>query len=402
MIAYFDCFAGISGDITLGALIDLGVPVDWLKDRLHHLSLTNFELRVKTVQRSGVHAKMVNVAVREDDSSRNFSQICRLIENSRFSDAVKSTSLQIFRKLAEAKAQIHNCRLDDVYYHEVGGIDAVVDIVGMALGIEYLAIQKILASPIPLGRGFVTSQHGNLPVPAPVTLAILKNVPVYGTSIPYELVTPTGAAIISATASEFGEIPDIMVNKIGYGAGQRDLKERPDLLRIILATDSQTGITKSQRMNAEQIDIIESSIDDMNPEWYGHLMERLFADGALDVCWIPIYMKKNRPGTLLQVLCESDRRDILIQRILSETTTLGVRFHSANRRLLWRDQFEIESSFGTVAVKRIRDPQGQMRLVPEYEVCQKIALEMDIPLRVVYDTIARETFGMTNPPEADT
>ena len=402
MIAYFDCFSGISGNLTLGALIDLGVPVDWLKDRLHRLSLTHFDLRVETVQRSGVHAKLVNIAVRENDTPRNFSQIRRMIENSRLSDAVKSTSLQIFRKLAEAKAQIHNCRFDDVHYHEFGGIDAMVNIVGTALGIEYLAIQKVWASPIPLGRGFVTSPNGHLPLPAPATLAILKHVPVYGTSIPDELVTPIGAAIISATASAFGAIPDIMLNHIGYGAGQRDLKKRPDLLRIILGTDSQTGKTQSQRMNADQIDIIETSIDDMNPEWYGHLMERLFADGALDVCWIPIYMKKNRPGTLLQVLCESDRRDILIQRILSETTTLGVRFHSANRRLLWRDQFEIESSFGTVAVKRIRDPQGQMRLVPEYEVCQKIALEMDIPLRVVYDTIARETFGMTNPPEADT
>ena len=387
--------------MTLGALIDLGVPVDWLKDRLQHLSLTNFDFSVKTVQRSGIHAKLVNVAVRENDTSRNFSQIRHLIEISPFTDTVKSTSLQIFSKLAEAEAQIHNCPLDDVHFHEVGGSDTIIDIVGTVLGIEYLAIQKIMASPIPLGRGFATCDHGNLPVPAPATLAILKNIPVYGTSIPYELVTPTGAAIISTMASEFGAIPDILVNKIGYGSGQRELEERPNLLRIILATDSQPSIAKSQRTIADQIDIIETSIDDMNPEWYGHLMERLFRDGALDVCWIPIYMKKNRPGTMLQVLCEPDRRDILIQRILSETTTLGVRFHSANRRLLWRDQLEIESSFGTVAVKRIRDPRGQMRLVPEYDACQKIALEMDIPLRVVYETIARETFGMTNPPEAD-
>ncbi len=396
MIAYFDCFAGISGDMTLGALVDLGVPVDWMKDQLHRLPLANFDLSVTAVQRSGIHAKLVNVEVKENSTLRNFFQIRNLIENSPFSDTVKSISLQIFQKLAEAEARIHDCPLDDVHFHEVDGIDALADIVGTALGLEYLSIQRILASPLPLGRGFVTCRHANLPVPAPATLAILKNIPVYGTSIPHELVTPTGAAIIAATAAEFGAMQDIIIHKIGYGAGQRDLKERPNLLRIILATDSQTVVANSQKMNQDKIDIIETSIDDMNPEWFGYLMERLFEDGALDVCWIPIHMKKNRPGTLLQVLCGSDRRDILIHRILSESTTLGVRFYPAYRRLLWRDQLEVKTTYGTVAVKRIRDPAGRIRLVPEYDVCRQIAREKDLPLRVVYDTIAREAFGMTN------
>ncbi len=396
MIAYFDCFAGISGDMTLGALVDLGVPVDWMKDQLQRLPLANFDLSETTVQRSGIQAKLVNVEVKENRTSRNFSQIRSLIENGPFSDKVKSTSLQIFQKLAEAEAHIHNCPVDEVHFHEVGGIDAIADIVGTALGIEYLAIREIYASPIPLGRGFVKCNHGNLPVPAPATLAILKEIPVQGTSIPHELVTPTGAAIISAIASGFGAMPEMVVKQIGYGAGQRDLKERPNLLRIILATDSRAAAILPQQLQTDRIEIIETSIDDMNPEFFGHLMTRLFEDGALDVCWIPIHMKKNRPGTLLQVLCGSDRRDILIHRILSESTTLGVRFYPAQRRLLWRDQLEIETTYGTIAVKRIRDPAGRIRLVPEYDVCRKIAREKDLPLRVVYDTIAREAYGMTN------
>ena len=234
MLAYFDCFSGISGDMTLGALVDLGVPVEWLKDQLGQLPLQNFDVSVTSVHRNGIHAKLVHVAAADDNTSRNFSQIRTLIENSPLTDRVKSTSLQIFLKLAEAEARIHNCSLEEVHFHEVGGVDAIVDIVGTALGLEYLAIKKIIASPIPLGKGFVSCSHGKLPVPVPATLGILNNVPVYGTTIPHELVTPTGAAIISASAQEFAAMPDMIIRKTGYGAGQRDLADRPNLLRIIL------------------------------------------------------------------------------------------------------------------------------------------------------------------------
>jgi uncharacterized protein (TIGR00299 family) protein len=390
MLAYFDCFSGISGDMTLGALVDLGVPVEWLMDQLSSMPLENFDVTVTPAHRNGIHAKLVNVEVFDDKTSRNFSQIRTLIKNSPLTDTVKSTSLQIFQKLAEAEARIHSCSLEEVHFHEVGGIDAIVDIVGTALGLEYLAIKKIIASPIPLGKGFVTCSHGKLPVPAPATLGILKDVPVYGTTIPHELVTPTGAAIITALAQGFGAMPDMVIKKIGYGAGQRDLADRPNLLRIIQGNVSQTATEMPEELQEDQIEIIETSIDDMNPELFGHLMDRLFEDGALDVYWIPIYMKKNRPGTMLQVLCKHDRRDILIQRILSETTTLGVRYYESRRRLLWRDQLEIETSYGKIAVKRVKDPHGNIRIIPEYEVCQKIAREHDLPLRIVYDTVARE------------
>ena len=390
MLAYFDCFSGISGDMTLAALIDLGVPASWLADRLRQLPLENFDIKVIPTQRNGIHAKLVKVETYDDQATRNFSQIRSLIEDSPLTDWVKSTSLQIFQKLAEAEARIHNCSLEAVHFHEVGGIDAIVDIAGTALALEYLAIKKIIASPIPLGKGFVTCSHGKLPVPVPATLGILKNVPVYGTTIPHELVTPTGAAIIAALAQGFEAIPDMVIQKIGYGAGQRDFSDRPNLLRIILGDDQHTSADVSEELQQDRIEIIETSIDDMNPELFGHLMDRLFEDGALDVCWIPIFMKKNRPATMLQVLCKNDKRDILIYRILSETTTIGVRYYESRRRLLWRDQLEIETSYGKIAVKRVKDPQGNIRIVPEYEVCQKIARQQDLPLRIVYDTVARE------------
>ncbi len=397
MLAYFDCFSGISGDMTLGALIDLGVPLEWLKDQLCRLPLKNFDVSVTSTQRNGIHAKLVHVALIDDDDSRNFSQIRDLIDNSPLTERVKSTSLQIFQKLAKAEARIHNRKIEDVHFHEVGGIDAIVDIVGTALGLEYLAVKKIFASAIPLGKGFVNCSHGKLPVPAPATLGILQGVPVYGTTCPHELVTPTGAAIISAQTRGFGAMPDMVIKKIGYGAGQRELKDRPNLLRVILGNDSRVATDFSENLQEDQIEIIETSIDDMNPELFGHLMDLLFEDGALDVCWIPIYMKKNRPATMLQVLCNIGRRDRLIRRILSETTTLGVRFYKSRRRILWRDQMEIETSYGNISVKRVKDLQGNIRIVPEYDVCHKIARKHELPLRIVYETVTREaTIGLKN------
>ena len=390
MLAYFDCFSGISGDMTLGALIDSGVPVQWLKDQLNRIPLAGFDIAVSPVSRHGIQAASVRVDSSDKQNSRDYSDIRSLIEGCPLPEAVKSTSLKIFKRLAEAEARIHNCSVDQVHFHEVGGIDAIVDVVGTALGLDYLGIKKILASPIPLGRGFATCSHGKLPVPVPATLALLEGVPVTGTDIPHELVTPTGAAIITSLAQRFEPMPEMVIAKIGYGAGQRDIEDRPNLLRLILAADSETSADLDGGLQEGRISIVETCIDDMNPELFGYLMERLFADGALDVYWIPVYMKKNRPGTMLQVICKDNAKTTVIDRILSETTTLGVRYYNAHRRLLWRDELAIETSFGTIPVKRVKDPRGHIRHVPEYEVCRKIALEKNIPLRLVYDTVARE------------
>lgn len=390
MLAYFDCFSGISGDMTLGALLDLGVPLQWLNEMLADVPLQGFEIKVAEVYRSGIRANQVEVLVHEKQPERNFAVIKTLIAKSRLPDRVKSMSTGIFTRLAEAEAEIHGCALEAVHFHEVGGVDALVDIIGTALGIEYLGIEQIVGSSVPLGKGFVTCRHGKLPVPAPATVALLKNAPIYGTDIEHELVTPTGAAIIAGLAHSFTPLPEMQIQQIGYGAGTRELESRPNLLRIMIGKPFKLDEDISENTQADWIWIVEASIDDMNPEMFGFVMDRLFDDGALDVCWIPLYMKKNRPGTMIQVLCRAQERDALVRRLLSETTSLGVRYYEARRQLLVRDQVTIESAFGKIAVKRIKDPAGNIRMVPEYEICKKIALEKDLPLRVIYDTIVKD------------
>lgn len=385
MLAYFDCFSGISGDMTLGALIDLGVPVEWLKKSLKSIPLSGFDLAVTGVSRNGIHAKRVQVDAEDDAQSRYYADIRSLIEKSPLPTNVKKTSLDIFEKIAVAEATIHDCPIEKVHFHEVGGIDAIIDIVGTALCVDYLKLEKIFASRIPLGNGFVSCSHGTLPVPAPATLKILKGVPIYGTEIPHELVTPTGAAIVVTLAESFGRMPDMIVEKSGYGAGKRELESIPNLLRIITGTavDRQTG------RQQDSIVMVETCIDDMNPEVFSFLMERLFAEGALDVYWIPVFMKKNRPGTMVQALCRKDQKNAVIACILSETTSSGVRFYDVERCILEREKITIDTVYGSLQAKRIVSPDGSERVVPEYEVCKKIALEKNIPIRIVYDEITR-------------
>jgi hypothetical protein len=386
MLAYFDCFSGISGDMTLGALIDLGVPADWLQNELSRLPVQGYQLSTNPVKRSGIQATGVTVAVQDAGDSRNYKKIRSLIEDCVLSDGVKSASLAVFERLARAEADIHGCAPEEVHFHELGAIDAIVDIVGTAICLEKLGITEVIASPLPLGSGFVDCQHGKLPVPAPATIEILRDVPVYGTNVDAEIVTPTGAAIIRSLAQRFGPMPPMRLSGTGYGAGQRELPDRPNLLRVMTGTISDsTGV-----LSSDEIVVVETCIDDMNPEFFGFIMERLFADGALDVYWLPIHMKKNRPGTLLQVLCEEACVTPLVHRLLSETTSLGVRYYKAARKRLVREPVVIQSSFGKIQVKRVKELDGSERLVPEYDVCREIALKQNLPLRAVYETIARE------------
>lgn len=387
MIAYFDCFCGISGDMTLGAFIDIGVPLSWLKDSLEKLPLKDFDISVESISRSGIKAKSVHVLTKNKLKSRHYSEIKDLVQNSHLSRKVNQKSLEIFERLATAEAEIHGQPKEKVHFHEIGGIDAIVDIVGTALCLEYLGVEKVIASRIPLGTGFVSCQHGILPVPAPATLSILKGVPVYGTKISHELVTPTGAAIIASIADSFGKLPDMIVEKTGYGAGKRDLKTIPNFLRIIIGTQA-IHISDYQE---DRISVVETCIDDMNPEFFGFLMDRLFKEEALDVYLIPVFMKKNRPGTMIQVLCMENRKKSIINCILSETTSLGVRYYDVQRFKLVRENITIKTTYGDVQIKRITKPNGSVQFMPEYEVCKKIAIEKGIPLKTVYDTIIKET-----------
>ena len=379
MIAHFDCFAGISGDMTLGAFVDQGVPVKWLEETLKANLLTDFDLVVTAISKMGITAQKMNV-ISKSQVQRDYATIREMIGRSSVNGMVKDLSLEMFEKLAVAESKIHGCPKDHVHFHEVGGVDAIVDIVGTCLCVNYLGLKKISASKIPLGNGFVNCSHGKLPVPAPATIEILKNIPVYGTDIPFELVTPTGAAIVSTLAETFGKMPDMLVSKIGYGSGTRDFEKMPNLLRIFFGK----SISSS-----ETVTMIETCIDDMNPEIYGFLMDRLFEDGALDVYLVPVFMKKNRPGTLLQVLCHHSEKETLIRRILAETTTLGVRFFDVERRLLDRESVTIQTDFGPVSAKKVITPDGRFRIVPEYAVCRAIARKKDIPIRTVYEKISQ-------------
>jgi len=385
MIAYFDCFSGISGDMTLGALLDLGVSRDWLTDQLAQLPLAGFTLETEAVVRNGITACDLKVRLTDDSGSRTHADIRHMIASGRLPDRVKERSLSVFKKLAEAEAKIHGCRVDDVHFHEVGAVDAIVDIVGTALSLEHLEVDRLVASPLPLGSGFVTSQHGRLPIPAPATVEILKGLPVYGSGVDAELVTPTGAAIVAALAELVGDMPRMRIETIGYGAGQRVLADRPNLLRIVL------GHGDTHEPGDDAIAVLETTVDDMNPEWIGYLMEALFEDGALDVYWTPVHMKKNRPGIVIHVLGPLPLKEKLMGRLLSETTSIGVRHSMVQRKCLDREPVTVDTPFGNVRAKRIFEADGTARIVPEFEVCREIARGEGIPLRKVYEAILRST-----------
>ncbi len=383
-IAYFDCFSGISGDMILGALVHLGVPADFLEENIRKLPLDAFHLEISTASRMEIHGRQVRVVVKETKGhARNYGDIKSLIDKSSLSDKVKGLSLEVFGRLAEVEASIHNCPKEHVHFHEVGGVDAVVDVVGAALGLEWLAIGKIWASEIPVGRGFVTCRHGTLPVPAPATLGLLDGVPVYGTGVSHELVTPTGAAILTSLCRGFGPMPKMLIRRVGYGVGTRDLEEMPNLLRVVLGEPDLIA-------EADSVTVVETNIDDMNPEIFGFVMERLFEEGALDVIWVPVFMKKNRPGTMVQVICNEIDRPGVVRRILSETTATGVRHYRVERTKLPRKLREAITSYGKVRVKEVSDPTGRVFVVPEYEDCKKIALEKNVPLKLVYETIVKD------------
>ncbi|MDY0376207.1 MAG: nickel pincer cofactor biosynthesis protein LarC [Desulfobacterium sp.] len=395
MIAYFDLISGISGDMTLGALVDLGVPVDWLKDQLSALPLQGFDIRIKAVEQNGIRAVDLFVDADTTAHSKNYRDIRRLIEESSLSDGVKARSLEAFKKIGVAESKIHGADLETVHFHEVGGIDALVDIVGSFLCVEYLGITSIHSSVVPLGHGWVKCSHGKIPVPVPATLAILKGVPVRDGGVEMEMVTPTGAAIITTLCDSFGPMPEMVVRGIGYGAGKNRTgtgSERglPNLLRVVLGSAAdkvncpENGQEKTGTISPQRVFVIETSTDDMNPEIMGYLMEKLLEQGALDVCLISVQMKKNRPGTRLEVVCHPEKLDSLIQLILNESSTIGVRYREETRAVLARQEVLVDTSFGRVQAKEIIRPDKSVALMPEFEVCRGLALDRGMPLIKVY------------------
>lgn len=378
-IAYFDCFSGISGDMTLGALVDVGLPIEVLRSELAKLNLSGYTITSEQVLRSGLAATKVHVVLDEKKQpARHLSDIQTIINGSALSPAVKQKSLSIFQRLAEVEAKVHGTTPDKVHFHEVGAVDAIVDIVGSVIGLEHLGITEIIGSPLNVGSGTVHTAHGKLPVPAPATAELLKNIPLYSSSITFELTTPTGAAIISTLASSFGPLPQVTIQRIAYGAGNKDIPGQPNVLRLMIgepvsAYEEDTSI------------VIESNIDDMNPQIYGHLIDTLMARGAHDVYLTPIIMKKGRPAILLSVLTDKTKSTEILDTIFRETTSIGVRIQEVGRRKLSREVREIETGYGKVRVKISKKGDEIMTVTPEYEDCKKLAEEKQVPLKTIMD-----------------
>ena len=409
-IAYFDCFSGISGDMTLGALVDAGVPPEILTDGLATLKLdAEFSLHFEKAVKHGItgtrsivdvhpeHTSSYEEEARSDSHghshhhhehgpSRHLSDIFKLLDDSDLAAEVRDTAKRVFDRLAEAEAKVHNTTKANVHLHEVSGIDSIVDIVGSVIGFAHLEVDAIYASPLSLGRGFVRCAHGLMPVPVPGTMELLQGVPIHQTDIPKELVTPTGAALITTLSQGFGVMQQMRLDRVGYGAGTRDLEKRPNLLRLCLGEKTSDAGLKTIHHHAEtdSVDIIETNVDDMSPEITGYVTSQLFEHGALDVFLAPVYMKKSRPATQITVLCPTGHRDKLIELLLTETTTFGVRLSSADRIKLRRDFIQIKTQWGAIQAKRGYFNGTLIKTVPEYEDCKRLAEQNNVPLRQVY------------------
>jgi uncharacterized protein (TIGR00299 family) protein len=381
-VCYFDCFSGISGNMVLGALIDIGLPRSVLHDEVAKLGLEAFDIEVGRDERMKIHGTHVKVKARENESpQRSYRQIKDMIEESPLDMSVKEKSLDIFHRLASAEARIHAQEIDHVHFHEIGALDSIVDVVGTAVGMNHLGIERVFASRVPVGSGFVHAQHGRLPVPTPATLEILKGIPIYSSSLEEELVTPTGAAILASYSEGFGDIPPMRIEKVGYGMGDRVFEEIPNVLRIILGEGEGTW-------EGDRVWVVETDIDDMSPEIHGYLMERLPEAGALDVTFAPIQMKKNRPGTTIKVLSHEAEVDRIIDTLFRESTSIGVRLYPVRRAKLSRRTEEVETKYGRVRIKVSTDQKGRIvNVMPEFEDCRRIAETKGIPLKEVYREI---------------
>ncbi len=382
-IAYGDLIGGISGDMFVAALIDLGLPLGKLKGELKKIPTLQFSLKTSKKLVHAVRATQFQVSCPKQEAPRAWPQILRMIERSKLSMPVKTSAVDMFTRIAQTEAKIHGLAVDKVHFHEVGATDSIVDIVAAAIGVTELKIDELHFSRIPLGRGITRSQHGPLPSPGPATLELLKGLPAFGIDLESETVTPTGAAILKTLGSSFGDQPSMTIDKIGYGTGQKEFVERPNLLRLVIGVGA-------PHWKHEDMLVMETNIDDMNPQHFAHVMERLFDAGARDVFMAPIQMKKNRPATLLTVICEPAQRDCLAAIILQESTSIGLRYYPVNRILLRRATKTVKTRYGEVTVKIVTQPDGTARATPEYEDLKRIAAAKRISLKTIHDEVIRQ------------
>ena len=381
-VLYYDCFSGISGDMNLGAMIDLGVEISYLKSELGKLNLVGWDLVAEKDQRHGIKGTKITVnQLIHEHAHRHLSDIGRIIGNSSLTDTVKKLAMEIFMKIATAESTVHGIPVDEVHFHEVGAIDSIIDITGAAICFEALHVDAVYVSEVELGGGFVKCDHGKLPVPAPATIEIIKGIPVRTGGVDFEATTPTGAAIISVLGTEFRPTQPIKIEKTAYGIGHKDHPEVPNLLRVSI------GETVTATGSGHKAITIESNIDDMNPEFYEYISERLFTAGASDVFCSQIIMKKGRPGIVLSVICEPGLEDHIKEIIFTESTTLGLRTFDFKKDTLVREFSKLKTSYGEVTVKRSFYNGKEVSAKPEYDDCKRIAQERDIPIKEVYNNI---------------
>ncbi len=386
-IAYFDCLAGASGDMILGALLDAGLSDQDLLRGINALDLSGFDLNIQTVYKNGFRATKADILIEDNVTERRLPDIEAIIKDSDLPEEIKTKSIKIFHRLGAVEAEIHGTPLPEVHLHELGGLDTIIDVVGTLVGLALLDVRQVYASPLPLGRGFTHGAHGVIPLPAPATLALLEGVPVTGSDLDIELVTPTGAALLTSLVESFGPIPEMTLKTIGYGAGTKDLSI-PNVIRLLIGTQQ-----KDTYPIIETLMMLETNIDDLNPEIYEYVMTRLLEAGALDVTFNPIQMKKNRPGILLQVLCRPKDAENLTSILFTETSTLGVRKQSLERVSIPRTIQIIETPYGKIRMKIAQNQDGSIKFAPEYEDCRTLAETNNIPLVDIYkiaESLARD------------
>lgn len=378
---YFDCFSGISGDMTLGALVDAGCPLDVLRGKLQGLEVPGWEVSAEKVWKNGIAATHVRVKTEDTRTHRSLTTILGILEQSRLDPQVRERAAAIFTRLGEAEAFVHDVPLEKIHFHEIGAVDAIVDIVGASIGIAELGLEKFVCSPLNVGGGTAKMAHGILPVPAPATARLLMGKPTYSSGLQKELVTPTGAAIVSTLCETFGPQPAMKVCAIGYGAGTIELDTQPNVLRIMVGDAS----AEAAESHGGTIRVLETNLDDMNPQIFGYLLEKALAAGALDVFAAPVQMKKSRPGTLVTILCKPEDENKFREMLFTETTTLGVRSHLVERRALSREFVKVTTSFGEVRLKVSRSEGRVQHASPEFDDCRKLAEEKNVPLQEVMD-----------------
>jgi len=379
-IAYFDCFSGISGDMVLGALVDAGAGLPAIEQELRKLKLDGWSISSEKVRRGAIFGTRVSVETRETHHHRGLAEILRMIDAAGFAARAAERAKKIFTRLGEAEARVHQIPVERVHFHEVGAVDAIVDIVGAAVGFELLGIDDFASSALDVGAGQVATAHGILPVPAPATAELLRGAPTFSSGVQQELVTPTGAAIATALSSRYAEMPQMTLRAIGYGAGHADFPEKPNLLRLLIG---ENPVDEPGERWAAPVTVIETNLDDMSPQIYGYFAERALAAGALDVFSTPAQMKKNRPGLMVTLVCEAENAPRLIDLVFRETTTIGVRTHEVRRKTLDREFLPVETPFGEVRMKVSRMNGSVLNATPEYDDCKRIAAEQGIPLKEV-------------------